>query len=315
MERRKKVSSRHGPKHPTFKYRKRDISVVKKRATQKGYTTTRMLKDEFEYFVPTEGDFRIRILPPSSKLPEPYYGYDIYIHYGVGVDEGNYICPKKTFNDKCPICEERDSMVSKDPDYAAKLDSKKRVAVWIIDRDKEKEGPLMWFMPWTVDRDIAQISQDKYTGEVYYIDDPEEGYDVMFSKEGSGLRTKYTGIMIARKSSPIHDDPDVMDSWLEFVEVNPINECLVVYSYDELKDIFCGASPAKQEVYEDDEDEDEEYEEEEESDLKKYVTSRRERLDVDDEEDEDEEPSPWDDEEEEEERRSISKRIRRARSR
>jgi hypothetical protein len=117
--------------------------------------------------------------------------------------------------------------------------------VWIIDRNNEKDGPKFWDMSWTMDKDIASLSINKRTGEALLIDDPENGYDFEFVREGKGLNTRYIGKQISRQSSPISDDERQQEVWLEFITENPIPDVLNFYSYDYIAKIFTGRKPVE----------------------------------------------------------------------
>ncbi len=78
---------------------------------------------------------------------------------------------------------------------------------------------------------------DKDTGEVLPIDHPEDGYDVTFEKNGTGMKTRYEGVSIARRSSPLGKR-----EWLEFAMDNPIPDQLVYYPYEHIAKAFGGKS-------------------------------------------------------------------------
>lgn len=221
-----------------FSYQGRSRDDVEKRASMGANEFDRIVKDGIKVWSPAKGDNRIRILPPTWEKPK-HYGYDIYVHYGVGADRQSYLDLDKMKGEPDPITEElldlrRDPGDLTDEDLKA-MDSKRRVGVWLIDRDDESEGVQFWAMPWTVDKDISVVSVDKASGEVLNIDDPEEGYDVEFRKDGEKRNTKYTGVSIARRSSPLGKE-----EWLDFAVDNPIPDVLQYYSYDEIKKAFGG---------------------------------------------------------------------------
>jgi len=115
----------------------------------------------------------------------------------------------------------------------------------LIDRDKPKEGVQMWAMPWTVDKDIATQSTDSRTRELLYVDDPDDGYDLYITREGTGARTKYT-VKIARTPSPIELDDTAMD----ILENHPLTNCLVFHTYEHIAQVFSGKKPSKSVVEE-----------------------------------------------------------------
>lgn len=196
------------------------------------------INQDVKMFRPHDGDNNIRILPPTFESKDNHWGMDAYVHYGVGSDEQTYLCANKMNGESCPICDEQTrAHKSGDTEYADKLKPTKRVLVYLIDRDNEKDGPMIWNMPVSLDNDLLKLSVDKRTGDVLNITDPEDGYDIEFEKQGKGTRTKYAGIAIARRSSDLGDD-----RWMDFVEDHPIPDLLQFYEYDHIAKVFGGDS-------------------------------------------------------------------------
>lgn len=255
-----------------FEYKPRTKEQVRARANQKGGMFDSTFKDGLKQLKVGEGDHTYRIMPPTWDDAD-HYGLEVMIHYGVGPDNQAYLCREKLEKGTCPICAERRKAERKDPDYAKELAPTKRVLLWVIDRDKESEGPQLWSCPWTLDRDIAMQSQDKKTGEVFAVDDPYEGYDVSFTRSGADQRTKYGGIQLARRSSPLAEDEDELDDWLDYIQDNPLTECLVYYDEEYIAGIFAGGEAKR----------DKEDEEQEES-PRTRSSRRREREEPEEEE-------------------------------
>lgn len=223
-----------------FKYQARTAEHVKVRAEQQGGMYDNIFK-QFPTYKAKVGNNLLRILPPTWQNAD-HYGYDIYRHEQIGPDNSMYLCLKEMKGEPCPICEERAELdrLKEDKD-AAELRPRHRVVVWVIDRDKENEGPMVWDMSWTMDKDIAALSTNSRSGEILLIDHPTEGYDFEFSREGTTMtNTKYMGKAIARRSSPINDDPDMQDEWLNFIMINPIPTVLNFYSYEHISQVFTG---------------------------------------------------------------------------
>ncbi len=233
--------SRNSSSSSRYEYQARDASASKKRASMGANDFDKLLKDNIKMWKPNDGDNRIRILPPTWPKPE-HYGLDIYVHYGVGPDRGSYLCLDKMLGKPDPIAEERKiARDDGDEKYSKELEAKRRVLVYLIDRDHPKEGIQAWSMPWTVDRDIVKVSQDRDSGEVLQIDHPEEGYDVEFEKKGAKDRTEYLGVAIARRSTPLNND-DAM----EFAVENPLPDQLVYFPYDHIAKAFGGQGAQKE---------------------------------------------------------------------
>lgn len=220
-----------------FVYHKRSADDVKKRAEHGGGSDFDVyFNRDIKMYKPKDGDNTIRILPPTWEGAE-HYGLDVFVHYGVGPDRQTYLCLHKMKGEPCPICEERQrAQRSGDEEYAKELEPKRRVVVYLIDRDAEKEGVQAYAMPQGTDQDIVKISVDKRTGEVFGIDNPDEGFDVMFERTGTGIKTRYEGIQLARRESSLGND-----DWLQFAVDNPIPDQLVYYSYDRIAQEFGGS--------------------------------------------------------------------------
>src|SRR5574343_364001 len=218
-----------------FEYKARDSSAVKHRGEQGGNDYDRIIKDSLPMYKPADGSNTIRIMPPTWPNAD-HFGLDVYVHYEVGPDNQSYLCLDKMKGEACPICEER-ARATKDNDteYADKLKPAKRVLVYLIDRDNQRDGPKIWSMPWTIDRDLCKLVVHRRSGEVLPIDDPEKGYDIEFDRQGKGTRTQYVGLAVARRESDI-GKPE----WMDFVVDNPIPDQLQFYDYDHIAKQFGG---------------------------------------------------------------------------
>lgn len=229
---RRATSSRAGG---SFSYEARTADQARRRSEQGGNDFDKILVDTVKMWKPNDGNNTIRPLPPTWKKPE-HYGYDIYVHYGVGPDRQSYLCPQKMKSEPCPICEERvEAQRHGDEKYAKELEAKKRVLTFLIDRDHEKDGVQAWAMPWTVDRDIVKVSTDRRTGAVLPIDHPEEGFDILFEKKGAKDRTEYLGIAVDRRDSPLGKA-----EWLDFAMDHPLPDQLQFFDYDHIAKAFNG---------------------------------------------------------------------------
>ncbi len=242
-----------------FVYTPRDMQAVQKRATQSGGAYDSFIDTRFMKFTAAGGYNCIRILPPAWENAE-HFGFDYFLHSGVGPDNSQYLCLDKMADlaeskgfkgGACPVCEERRRLEKEgETEEANQLKPSRRVGVWIIDRDNERDGPKFYDMSWTMDKDIASLQINKRTGEAILIDDPEEGYDFEFQREGKGLNTRYIGKSIARQQSPISDDPKLQDQWLEFISEHPIPDVLNFYEYDYIAKVFSGRVAKEEEVEE-----------------------------------------------------------------
>jgi len=224
-----------------FSYTKRSSEAATKRRSSGGGRFDSTYRDDIKVWKPKEGTNAIRICPPTWEDAE-HFGFDVWLHSNVGPDEATYPCLKLLFRKKCPCCEEEiAARRAGDSEYAKKLSPYKRVLLWVIDRDNPGEGAQLYPGPQTLDREILQQSFCRKTHETLAIDDPYDGYDVEFSRDGKGLNTRYTGVKIDRYSSPLLDDDDDLSNLLDFLVDNPIPDSVIEYSYEYIKAVFDAA--------------------------------------------------------------------------
>lgn len=225
-----------------FQYVPRDASKWDRRANQSGSNYANVIKDEFNTFGAHDGENAIRICPPTWENPE-HYGYDVWVHFGVGPEGGTVICLSRMKHQPCPICEKQAVYEAQGREDSKELKPKRRVAVWLIDRKAAKleDNPAIWTMGWTVDREISKVCKDRETGELYMIDHPGAGFDVYFDKTGKGDQTNYIGYSIGKRPNSIEQ------KHLDFIIANPIPSTLIWRDYKEVKDLFEGEAPPKTE--------------------------------------------------------------------
>lgn len=230
-----------------FVYTARTADDVSKRANQQGGSFDVIVRDGIKTWNPKAGDHMIRILPPTFEGAR-HYGMDVYLHSNIGTDNQTYLCLEKMGKGPCPICQEALKLANAGEDEAAKkLKPYRRVLMYVVPRALEKEGPKVYTMPWTLDRDISLASVDPKTKEALLIDHPIDGYDVSFRREGGDEKTKYIGVQIDRRTSMIIDDENTLNSWLDFITNNPLDKILNFYSFDHIAAVFRGASVKKEE--------------------------------------------------------------------
>ncbi len=225
----------------SFTYEKRSREDFEDRQSQGGKDYDKFLKGNVKKYVPKDGLNRIRILPPTWKGAK-HYALAIYLHYGVGPDRQSYLCLSKMKGEADPIQEEYarvrptlDSENKDDQETLRQLNDTKRALMYVVDRDNEKLGVQAWDCPWSLDSNIVKVSEDRSSGEVFNIDDPEHGYDVEFDRVGKGRNTRYEGVAIARRSSRLGKD-----EWLEHAVEHPLPDILNYFSYDHIAKAFGG---------------------------------------------------------------------------
>lgn len=241
------IKSSSAKSKPRFQYQERTAEDMQNR--QRSFSgRDSYFSNKAKFFVSKGGPNKIRIMPPTWDEAR-HYGFDIYVHYGIGPDNVGYLCLDRMNGEKCPLCEAR-AEADKDgeEDLAKALRATRRVAVYVIDRNAEGEGPKVWPMPQTVDKEICAQAWDKESGEVFALDNPDEGYDVSFEVEGQGPTKKYVGVRLARRASPLSDEDKAAEGWLQHIIDNPISELMVVHDYDTMKEAFEGKAHKKEDA-------------------------------------------------------------------
>lgn len=239
-----------------FTYRPRSAEDWEARANQGGMDYENFTYDEFRKFTAYKGENHIRILPPTWD-GAPHYGLDCYVHYSVGPSKrDSVVCldqglPQIGIGGKpCPICQEwRRVQKTDDEDMAREYRPVKRVLTWVLDKKDEGKGVLLWSMPYTVDKDINQISKNRARNTWYDIDDPKSGFDIYFRREGEALNTKYNGF--ERDSEP----SAVAQKHIDWVEAHPLPKVVRLRDYDEVKRLFEGRGRGDNSAASDDDEE------------------------------------------------------------
>lgn len=209
----------------------------------KGGNYDTYIKPKFKQWKPKDGKNIIRVLPPTWDDAR-HYGLDIFVNFNIGPDNQSYLSLSKHDRGPDPLAEaRREAMNDGDKDFAKKLNPSQRILYWIIDRNDEDEGPLLWAAPFTFDKSLSNLCIDEDTKEVIFIDDPAKGRDVRFYREGQGLKTTYDpSKMKVLKESNVHEDETIEQEWLDFIAENPLPEVLNFYDYDHIKASFGGAA-------------------------------------------------------------------------
>jgi hypothetical protein len=232
-----------------FEYVTRDSQDHVKRTKQDGGQFDRYLLDDYTEFKPSGGNsYAGRIAPPtwvkSNGEPADHYGYDLWVNYKIGTDEGTYVSRKKhgpEGDNEDPVQNLMEQLRADGDKYKKaikEIKEKKRVLVWWLPRGAEHEGWKLWAMPWTFDKDLAKHAYEKGTGSVLLIDHPLEGYDVSFDVSGSKRQTKYEAIQVARRPTPLVEDAAQREQLLQFVSDNPLHTTFEIKSFDYIKQLL-----------------------------------------------------------------------------
>lgn len=286
------------------------------------------------FFSPKQGRSVIRILPEVGNME--YFFQEVGKHQFPG---NKYVyCPKFTSAGKlaCPVCELVRELYSAGDNASKKLakNIKLRRMYWmnVINRGDEDSGPLVYTPGVRSFDQISTIIGDPDYGD---ITDVAHGVDLKITRKGTGIDTDYQ-INASPRETPLSDDQDLIDQWLEeakdlsWVEVSDDQDedaelskgyGIYVLPYDRivrefgLDDVDVDAMLSS----DDDNGGNNSEDDEEEKPVRKSAPKSRRVVEDDDDEEEDDDTYDKDDDEEEDEpvnRRSPKEEVRRrARSR
>lgn len=240
-----------------YVYRERTAQDWQKNQNSyKGFDGDTFLTDTYKtkLWRPKEGENTIRILPPAqSWMNYGHYGLRIKRHTGIGPKMAAFLCHDFDGLDgyvegrepgKCPVCLYNAHARKDHNDELSKtLYAKSACLVWMIDRDNMKEGPKLWIMPSkTVDLEICSRAYNAKRNKAKAVDHPEAGYDISFHMEKVGSKyPNYTGIELDTDPTPIVEDEERLQKYLEFVEANPLPVTLKYHPTQYILEVLQGA--------------------------------------------------------------------------
>jgi hypothetical protein len=187
---------------------------------------------------------------PKFKPGTPKYVLNLFVHYGVGVNEDAYVCPARNYNKPCPICEYRAELMAVedyDEDIVKSLAPKQRsiynVVVYDNDNESAKWVQIFDVAHWYMERHLAALSKIKARpGEVLsnpYVafSDPDSGKLICFERQGEGRNSSFIGHQFRDRGYVIPD---------EYIEqALCLDETINISDYEEIKAAFYGGEESE----------------------------------------------------------------------
>lgn len=273
------------------RYRPPAADHVKRQGERRGGKFDSIFKGNVDTFTPKEGDNTLRILPAGWEGADDY-AYQVWIHWGVGADESAYLCLRKMKGETCPICQEVAKMKADgEADDAKRLDCKERFICWVLDRSERDESPALYSMPAQVYKDLNALCYSSKTGKAIFVDNPDDGYDVIIRRTGTKLNTKYLP-QVEREATAVTDDADKYKELEDWVQDNQVPECLQFFDADYLERALSGQIDRNVENDDDDKPKRRGREDDDgEEDDRPIRRGKGKAIDDDEEEDEDDRPA------------------------
>jgi hypothetical protein len=197
-----------------------------------------------------EGEHLIDLLPypvnqesPLAKRGEIIgQGREVYVHDGVGVNENQYICVARMFNQRCPICLHQRQLrdQGEDPELLKQFNPKRRVVYNVLVYDTKEEEDrgvqIAVIAHYFFERHITELARSPRQGGrsgVVNIFHPKFGKSVSFRREGAGAKnTSYLGHRLIDREYEIPDS--ILDS------TYCLEDIIHIPSYDEVYEAFHG---------------------------------------------------------------------------
>lgn len=162
----------------------------------------------------------LRILPPPVGQRSPFK--TVYQHFiELPGNKKSFICARLEAKKPCAICKKIDELKASpskaDREAGDDMFARRRVFVNVIDRKNHDKGPMVMAVGKQVHEQLLALRDEETGGDYCH---PEEGFDVIIERTGTGKNdTKYK-VFLSRKSSPLagdKDDPDYekMQEWID----------------------------------------------------------------------------------------------------
>jgi hypothetical protein len=207
------------------------------------------------WFKPSKGENRIRILPPHEDHPNEKWYEWVALHGNLPGAGKPVKCPAKMYDKPCPACIVANQYYARgDKDGAREFSSTWRALVNLVELDTDGEVDddaeiTTWAMPRGTLEDLNALIKKLPKGK-RDISDPETGRDVIITKKGTGQKTQYR--------TELAGDPSEVDAVVyELLDTDDLRLLGTIYPDFKPAQIEAFLEAAKGEDPWDDDDEDE----------------------------------------------------------
>lgn len=244
------------------KYREQILKRTEESLAQRDYgSNTKYLAPDvpfqlWSWAVTKDGDrdHMIDIIPwlAGNKFPLPVdrkglickgdlvYVMRVQAHRNIGASKSWVVCPTRNYELLCPICEYIEEEVRKGRPWMefTSINVKQRCAYYIVcydSADQEKKGLQILEAAYEyTEKEFKPLAKKVRTNETIAFPDPDNGKSISF-RIGNDERKTPSGFKLEDR------DYVIDDNLLRLANKHPLDEYLVVKSYDEIKKIFYGA--------------------------------------------------------------------------
>ena len=162
------------------------------------------------------GKTKVRVLPPPVGKSSPFKTVNQHF-IELNGEKLVFACPRYEAKKPCPACMEADRLRKTgnpaDRDAAKDYYAKKRFFVNVIDRANPEKGVQILGIGFTIHGALTKLAQDVDAGGDFT--DPEQGYDIIINRTGTGKNdTEYT-VFPAKNSTPLAPTAEQMQDWID----------------------------------------------------------------------------------------------------
>jgi hypothetical protein len=148
----------------------------------------------------------VRFLPPPVGRNSPFVTtFQHFLDLPGVPDPVIFNCPRLMARQPCPACAKGDKLKAsgnrKDGEAARNFWASRRVFACVIDRNDEDAGPKILGFGKMIHEALVAIRRDEDTGGDFTH--PEDGFDLVIERTGSGRTDTRYAVRPARKSSPL----------------------------------------------------------------------------------------------------------------
>ena len=162
------------------------------------------------------GKHKVRVLPPPVGKDTPFKTVNQHF-IELNGEKLVFACPRYESKKPCPACAQADKLRKSgnpaDRDLAKDLYAKKRFFVNVINRAEPDKGVQVLGIGFTIMGALTKLAQDADAGGDFT--DPQNGYDIIINRTGTGKNdTEYT-VFPAKASSPLGPTAEQMQEWID----------------------------------------------------------------------------------------------------
>jgi len=168
-----------------------------------------------QFFQFKDGRNVVRFLPGmGGRQPFIMFWKHFVKDSGAGKMYGG-LCPNKMARLPCAVCAVAAKLSrggDADRNVAQDISARSKIVAALIDRSSPDLGPQVVEFGARIFRALTDYM--KAMGED--PTNPDDGFDMIVERQGSGLKTEYN-VTAVRKNSPLHTDQRQADEWLESI--------------------------------------------------------------------------------------------------